>query len=340
MGLVMLANWLEGRLRAAGLEDGWPGLARLVAAELVLPILVVPILTLVVAPHCHGLDRVLVGATMLAVLANSAVGIVRKFAAAERLGRTEAAVSGAMAAIDHASLVTTAVLAELREEVVPALEKTFAAAAAMAADRRSTAPVRRRMTKILTSGDAALATLRDLIEPPRAQASEPAPERIAALEGPPVADLPALTGPAELPLRPVRPLHVLAAEHDGPQGQRLRSFLAQADFEPEVCSTGAETIEAWRRKPWDLILLDMQMPDVDGLAIVRTIRSAELKAGWPYTPIVTLAANAGVRDLAIYDAAGVDGHLAKPIDALSLFAAIEATISAPVPMDMELARVA
>ena len=66
-----MANWLEGRLRAAGLEAGWPGLSRLVAAELVLPILVVPILTLVVAPHCHGLDRVLVGATMLAVLANT-----------------------------------------------------------------------------------------------------------------------------------------------------------------------------------------------------------------------------------------------------------------------------
>lgn len=354
---------LEARLESAGIGD-WPRLSRLVMAELALPALVVPILTFVVAPHCHGLDRMLVGATMLAILADAAIGIARKIHTAERLHRAEIGVTGAVAAIDRASRATSAVLAVLKDQVAPALDKTFAAAAAMTKDRRLSASVRGRVAKIGKDGQGALAILRHIVEPPHADTEVSEPEADSAFDAPVVVALPAfaplaLAGPEALkvecaaadqsmqpqPLvapvfRPARPLRVLVAEHNGVHQRLLQTLLSQAGIEPAFVSAGAEAIEAWQREPWDLILLDMHMPDTDGLGLVRSFRAAENQLGWFYTSILAMSGRPTPRDLTAFAAAGVDGHVAKPIVAHSLLAMIEATLAPPVPMELEIALVA
>jgi len=359
----MVLKWLEARLEAAGVGD-WPGLSRLVLAELILPLVVAPILMFGVVPHSQGADRALVGIATLAVLINAAAAVARKLRTAERLHRAEAGVTHALRAVDRASRATTAVLGVLKDQVAPALDKAFAAAEAMTKDRRLSPSVRGRAAKIGREGGAALAILRDIVEPPPAKAGvgEPdvrttalSPSVVAALpgvrlalaapqaveaDGGPSASPAPVECPAEPAFRPVRPLRVLAAEHDGACQLLLRTLMAEVGIEPEIVAEGAEALAAWRREPWDLILLDMQMPDVDGLALARSFRAVEARAGWSYTPILALTEKPTSRQRAQFAAAGVDGHLAKPIAASELFAAIAETIAAPAPMGLELARVA
>jgi CheY-like chemotaxis protein len=68
--------------------------------------------------------------------------------------------------------------------------------------------------------------------------------------------------------------------------------------------------------------MDVQMPVMDGVEAVRIIRAAEAVEGRPRTPIVALTANAMAHQVAEYLAAGFDGHVAKPIDAARLYAAV------------------
>jgi signal transduction histidine kinase len=127
-----------------------------------------------------------------------------------------------------------------------------------------------------------------------------------------------------------RPLRVLAAEDNAINQLVLRTLLAQVGVEPVVVGDGRAALEAWTREPWDLILMDVQMPVMDGPSAARAIRAAEAAAGRPYTPIVALTANAMAHQVEDYAAAGMDGHVAKPIEAASLFAALElAQLQAP-----------
>jgi CheY-like chemotaxis protein len=134
--------------------------------------------------------------------------------------------------------------------------------------------------------------------------------------------------PAEAPRatpEPVsgRPLRVLAAEDNSINQLVLRTLLAQVGVEPTVVGDGQAALDAWSREPWDLILMDMQMPVMDGPTAARAIRTAEARTGRAYTPIVALTANAMPHGTCDYAEAGMDGHVAKPIEAASLFAALE-----------------
>ena len=64
---------------------------------------------------------------------------------------------------------------------------------------------------------------------------------------------------------------------------------------------------------WDVVLLDIQMPNVDGYAAVREIRAMEARRGLAKTPIVAVTANVMVHQIESYRAAGFDGELGKPI---------------------------
>jgi len=131
-----------------------------------------------------------------------------------------------------------------------------------------------------------------------------------------------------------RPLRVLAAEDNAINQLVLRTLLAQADIEPVIVDDGQACLEAWTAEPWDLILMDVQMPVMDGLAATRAIRAAEAAQGRARTPIVALTANAMAHQVGEYRKAGMDGHVAKPIEAASLFAAIaQACAPAEAPAD-------
>ncbi|HVN00220.1 MAG TPA: ATP-binding protein [Caulobacteraceae bacterium] len=121
-------------------------------------------------------------------------------------------------------------------------------------------------------------------------------------------------------------IRVLAAEDNTVNQLVLKTLLHQIGVEPMVVENGELALEAWKDSPWDVILMDMQMPVMDGLAATRAIREAEAAMGRVRTPIIALTANAMNHQIQACVAAGMDGHVAKPIEAVRLFAALEAAL--------------
>jgi PAS domain S-box-containing protein len=124
------------------------------------------------------------------------------------------------------------------------------------------------------------------------------------------------------------PIRVLAAEDNSMNQLVLRTLLGQIGIEPRIVGNGQEAVDAWASEPWDLILMDVQMPVVDGPTATGMIRARERAAGLARTPIVALTANAMAHQVAEYAQAGMDDFVAKPIEAARLFAAIEAALIA------------
>ncbi len=118
-------------------------------------------------------------------------------------------------------------------------------------------------------------------------------------------------------------LRVLAAE-DNPTNQLvLKTLLAQLGVEPVLVENGELAVAAWRRQPFDLILMDMQMPVMDGVTATGLIRAAEAASARARTPIVALSANVLTHQVTAYAEAGMDGHLAKPIEVARLLAVVQ-----------------
>jgi CheY-like chemotaxis protein/two-component sensor histidine kinase len=124
-----------------------------------------------------------------------------------------------------------------------------------------------------------------------------------------------------------RSLRVLAAE-DIPTNQLvLKTIMQSFGVEITMVDNGRQAVEAWLAEPYDLVLMDIQMPEMDGIAATRAIRAAETEMGRPRTPIIAVSANAMAHQVKEYLAAGMDGHVAKPIELSKLHAAIEAALS-------------
>lgn len=131
-----------------------------------------------------------------------------------------------------------------------------------------------------------------------------------------------------LPLRPegVLPLRVLVAE-DNPINQQLTlAMLQQIGIEADLAQDGAETIEMVERnamsgEPYDIVLMDMQMPAVDGIEATRRLRASGYDAR--RLPIVALTANAYADDIANSIDAGMQAHLSKPLRLRELRMALE-----------------
>nr|WP_240623262.1 ATP-binding protein [Brevundimonas lutea] len=127
----------------------------------------------------------------------------------------------------------------------------------------------------------------------------------------------------DAPAAEPRALRVLLAE-DHPTNQRVvQLILASQGVEVVTVADGAQALEAFQTDTFDLVLMDMQMPVMDGLAATRAIREHERTSGRAPTPLIMLSANAMAehRDDAL--AAGADLHVPKPITAASLLEGIE-----------------
>ena len=123
-------------------------------------------------------------------------------------------------------------------------------------------------------------------------------------------------------------LVVLLAE-DHPTNQRVvELILNSADIELEIVENGRDAVAAFQRRRFDCILMDMQMPEVDGLQATREIRALEQSLGLPRTPIICVSANALADHVAASRRAGADSHLAKPFRADALLQALSAEIAA------------
>jgi signal transduction histidine kinase/predicted negative regulator of RcsB-dependent stress response/ActR/RegA family two-component response regulator len=117
-------------------------------------------------------------------------------------------------------------------------------------------------------------------------------------------------------------LRVLAAEDNAVNQLVLKTLLHQLGIDPHVVEDGQAALDAWEGQPWDVILMDVQMPVMDGMTASTKIRQRELETGRPRTPIIALTANAMSHQVKQYLAVGMDGHVAKPIEIAALYQAL------------------
>jgi len=117
-------------------------------------------------------------------------------------------------------------------------------------------------------------------------------------------------------------LRILAAE-DNPMNQLvLTTLMGALGLDPKIVPNGEEAVWAFERQPWDLILMDVQMPVMDGPSAAAAIRALERREGRTRTPIIALTANAMQHQLAAYVDCGMDAVVSKPIEARALIEAI------------------
>ena len=122
-------------------------------------------------------------------------------------------------------------------------------------------------------------------------------------------------------------LAILLAEDNPINALLARALLLRLGHRPTIAGNGAIAVESWLAAraagtPYDVVLMDVSMPELDGLEAARHIRAAEREGECGRTPILALTANAFAEDRESCLAAGMDGFLAKPLDRERLAAAL------------------
>jgi len=131
---------------------------------------------------------------------------------------------------------------------------------------------------------------------------------------------PAETRAPQSPAAPDRRLRVLLAEDNAANRALIAALTAPLDIELHMVENGAQAVSAIQSEDYDLVLMDMQMPVMDGPSASRAIRGLSGPAS--RTPIVALTANVLPEQIEQCRASGMEGHVAKPVDPRTLFAAI------------------
>jgi PAS domain S-box-containing protein len=140
--------------------------------------------------------------------------------------------------------------------------------------------------------------------------------------------LPAAARPAGEPAveagaaMPQRPLRILVAEDVKVNQELARIMLEREGHQVEIAADGVLAVAAAQRSRFDLILMDMHMPNLDGLGATRAIRALPGEGG--RVPIVAMTASAFAEEVEQCRVAGMDGHVTKPIRRASLMAAVAA----------------
>ena len=140
--------------------------------------------------------------------------------------------------------------------------------------------------------------------------------------------------PAAIParLRAAAPLRVLVAEDDEFGAQLVMEVLTRRGHVPRLAKDGLEALELARGHAFDLLLLDVHMPGLDGFQVVRAIREREEASGG-HLPVIALMARSRSEDRERCLAAGMDDFLSKPIRPAELWAAIDRVVSVGPPPD-------
>ncbi|HEV7384936.1 MAG TPA: ATP-binding protein [Phenylobacterium sp.] len=125
-----------------------------------------------------------------------------------------------------------------------------------------------------------------------------------------------------------RNLRLLAAEDNPTNQQVLAAVMESLGIDIDIVADGKQAVDAWKVGGYDLVLMDIQMPVMDGIDAARQIRGIEVAEQRKRTPIVALTANALTHQVEEYMAAGMDGHVAKPIEIAKLYEAISAALTA------------
>ncbi len=117
-------------------------------------------------------------------------------------------------------------------------------------------------------------------------------------------------------------LRVLAADDNRTNRVVLEALLKRLGVVADIVASGPEAVEAGRAGGYDLLLLDISMPGMDGTETLAALRAEEAAAGRAPTPAIAVTANAMTHQVAEFLAAGFDAHVAKPIRAPRLVAAM------------------
>ena len=123
---------------------------------------------------------------------------------------------------------------------------------------------------------------------------------------------------------PTRALRLLVAEDNKVNQMLIAALLRRLGHDCTIVANGREAVEALAAEPFDGVLMDMQMPEMDGLTATRAIRRTD-----PLTPIIALTADASAERRRFYDNAGLTDFLTKPIELDRLGAVLGAIAAAP-----------
>jgi signal transduction histidine kinase/ActR/RegA family two-component response regulator len=134
---------------------------------------------------------------------------------------------------------------------------------------------------------------------------------------------------AAQPLYIDTPLRILAAEDNMTNQLVLRSLLEPLNVRLVMVETGVEAVSAAQAEVFDVILMDIQMPKMNGVEATRRIRADEKAARRTPTPILALSANVMAHQVDEYIQAGMNGCIAKPIQVAELYAALELATTVP-----------
>jgi signal transduction histidine kinase/CheY-like chemotaxis protein len=132
--------------------------------------------------------------------------------------------------------------------------------------------------------------------------------------------------PAAVEVHGAMPIRILAAEDNKTNQLVLKALLAPLGVDLVMVGDGRAAVEAFDHAVFDVILMDVQMPEMNGVEATLAIRQAEQASGVARTPIIALSANVMTYQIDEYRLAGMDGAIAKPIEVDKLYAGIEAAL--------------
>jgi PAS domain S-box-containing protein len=147
-------------------------------------------------------------------------------------------------------------------------------------------------------------------------------------------------GPAAIAPQPAsspildRPLQILMADDSVDNRALIRAYLKKTPYLLVEAEDGQQAIDKFVAGNFDVVLMDIQMPNVDGYEATSTIRVSELTNGRPRTPIVALTASALEEAVRLTKEAGCDAHITKPVKKSTLLEAIRDAIEGN-PLDHE-----
>ncbi len=111
---------------------------------------------------------------------------------------------------------------------------------------------------------------------------------------------------------PLTGLRALVADDNATNRMILKAMLGALGIQVTMTEDGARAVDAWKPGAFDVLLLDISMPEMDGIAALGAIRSLAERAGAPKTPAIAVTANAMTHQIEGYYAAGFDGYVGKP----------------------------
>jgi signal transduction histidine kinase/CheY-like chemotaxis protein len=137
--------------------------------------------------------------------------------------------------------------------------------------------------------------------------------------------LPGAVAPAAVQAPQAVQARVLVVDDHAVNRQAISMVLAPLGIVPDTASSAEEALERLATEPFDVVLMDVYMPDMDGRQATRELRS--MKGPNQHVPVIAITASATARDWEACLAAGMTDHVAKPIEPAQLYAALEAALS-------------